>query len=254
MNRETYVDVGLTFVDMSDSASDTVDVRFISDTHDTHNDLRVVPVDAIIHCGDETSSRDLYVNANKAAEFFKWFGKYPAKRKIYVPGNHSLAVRDGMFDRVSLAYLDIDMLVDRSLTLFGHKVYGSPHTPLFGSCAAYMMKRGRLDLAWQQIPKDTDILLTHGPPKGIRDLAIDYEGDGKNLVQVGCSALRKHVENRVQPLIHAFGHIHDIGEEVDNYGALSLGSTLFVNAACVSLRGVFKHQGIVVRLPALGDL
>jgi hypothetical protein len=38
-----------------------------------------------------------------------------------------------------------------------------------------MKKRTQLDVVWQSVPDDVDILITHGPPKGVLDLTHDIE-------------------------------------------------------------------------------
>merc|ERR1719356_615064 len=55
-------------------------------------------------------------------------------------------------------------LEDSSVCLYGLKIFGSPWQPYFYNWA-FQLPRGK-DLAekWQQIPNDTDILVTHGPP------------------------------------------------------------------------------------------
>ena len=79
-----------------------------------------------------------------------------------------------------------------------------------------------MESKWRNIPKDTDILLTHLPPINIRDLTH------KNLKVVkaakpcslcselhagyghlGCKQLRQHVLERVKPKVHIFGHVHE---------------------------------------------
>ncbi|CBF89433.1 metallophosphatase domain-containing protein [Aspergillus nidulans FGSC A4] len=75
-------------------------------------------------------------------------------------------------------------------------IYASPYTPEFCDWAfAY--------------PRSVDILLTHGPPKGILDQVV---GSGEN---VGCEHLYRAVR-RARPALHVFGHIHE------GYGARRL--------------------------------
>lgn len=50
-------------------------------------------------------------------------------------------------------------------------------------------------------PGGVDIMITHGPPLGIRDTT--HRGD-----QVGCRHLRRAV-GRCKPKLHVFGHIHE---------------------------------------------
>lgn len=55
---------------------------------------------------------------------------------------------------------------------------------------------------WNEIPEDTDILVSHGPPFGIGDCC-------RSGLCVGCPILLSAVQERVKPKIHAFGHIHE---------------------------------------------
>ncbi|KAL8711238.1 MAG: hypothetical protein Q9220_004383 [cf. Caloplaca sp. 1 TL-2023] len=52
------------------------------------------------------------------------------------------------------------------------------------------------------IPADVDIILTHGPPRGILDLSAST---GET---VGCQHLYRALE-RVRPVMHVFGHVHE---------------------------------------------
>ena len=58
---------------------------------------------------------------------------------------------------------------------------------------------------WDQIPDDTDILVTHGPPNGI----LDKTGAMFGNMNVGCQKLASQVIYRIKPKLHIFGHIHE---------------------------------------------
>ena len=75
------------------------------------------------------------------------------------------------------------------------------------------------------------------------DLTVDSESKG--LVQVGCAALRRHVDERIRPKIHAFGHLHD-EKGISNYGMFTRGTTRFINCSCCDLAGKLKNHGFVV--------
>lgn len=62
------------------------------------------------------------------------------------------------------------------------------------------MGKGSISLATNPIPEDVDIVMTHGPPRGVLD-----ECAGGN---VGCPNLLRAME-RVRPMLHCFGHIHE---------------------------------------------
>lgn len=144
-------------------------------------------------------------------------------------------------------------------------VYGSPWSPEF--CGwAYNVPRGQASWdTWAKIPGPAaseaaaeeaaaseaaselastssssssacDILVTHGPPLGRGDLCHDGN-------RAGCHDLLWHVQERVRPRLHVFGHIHE------DHGTSFDGHTLYVNASNVNLRYEAVHPCIVVDLP-----
>ena len=84
---------------------------------------------------------------------------------------------------------------------------------------AFNRNRGP-DLAkhWALIPPDLDLLVTHGPPRGIGDRAV--------LGSVGCDDLRAAVL-AARPRAHVFGHIHEARGQYSVPGC----PTAFYNAA-----------------------
>jgi Icc-related predicted phosphoesterase len=89
----------------------------------------------------------------------------------------------------------------------GLKVYGSPFTPVHYDMGFTLSRGAELASKWAQIPTDTDVLVTHGPPMGVLDALFDGS-------HVGCQDLLEVVQERVKPRLHIFGHIHE------GYGAL----------------------------------
>jgi Icc-related predicted phosphoesterase len=87
---------------------------------------------------------------------------------------------------------------------------------------------------WDLIPIDTDVLITHGPPMGIRDLCANGE-------RVGCEDLLQAIIS-IKPRIHAFGHIHE------GQGTTRVDKTIFVNACCLDERYNPAHDPIDVGL------
>jgi len=54
---------------------------------------------------------------------------------------------------------------------------------------------------WSKIPSGTDILITHGPPKGHGDANMSG-------LACGCEELLATIQ-RIKPALHVFGHIHE---------------------------------------------
>ena len=72
------------------------------------------------------------------------------------------------------------------------------------------------------IPIDTDILLTHSPPHMILDRVINRPEN------VGCKYMIDKVLE-VNPIVHCFGHIHE------EYGSRRFHDTLFLNASSIDV-------------------
>jgi len=178
----------------------------ISDTHTFHKWISPPDdIDMIIHSGDCSNPRDIHDSKKEINDFIDWYGSLKVKYKVFVPGNHDLAVERKKITPADFAAKDIIYLEDAATTIEGLKIYGSPWTPSFGTGWAFNRKRDKLYLDWEKIPEDTDILVVHGPPYGILDLSRDWEN---NLEHCGCGALRKRVERHNLKLC-TFGHIHN---------------------------------------------
>ena len=184
----------------------------IADTHESHRELTVPPGDLLIHAGDFTLHSRWKATI---ADFNTWLGSLPHRHKIIIFGNHEFLFEaepgccSDLFNAV--------VLVNEAVEIAGFKFWGSPVTTLYGGAFGLSLAEDRRKL-YASIPKDTDILITHGPPQGILD-------DGQ-----GCSELREATQ-RVRPKLHLFGHAHS------GYGALRRGGRTYVNAALAGEEG-----------------
>ena len=86
---------------------------------------------------------------------------------------------------------------------------------------------------WSEVPSNIDILVTHGPPLDIFD----------GTIAPGCPVLRHHVEERIRPKLHIFGHWHVAP------GSKMIGNTVYINAATVDFDYAVSHYPIVFDLP-----
>ncbi len=234
-------------MELQDVESYCMKIWFISDTHCEHEGLKVPEVDAVIHCGDESIHGNAWMNEPEARKFFEWYSALEIPTKIFVPGNHSTAIEQGLIRGSD--YPDVRFLIHESMQWNNLKIFGSPYTPDFFDWA-YMKPRSELDIVWQSIPDDIDILITHGPPKGILDVTADmYTGEP---VHVGSKSLMRHVKERIRPRIHAFGHIHD-EPGINNFGKITRGSSQFINCACCNLTCGLVHHGVIVENYSCGN-
>ncbi|VUC37944.1 unnamed protein product [Clonostachys rosea] len=179
----------------------------ISDTHMSQPD--VPDGDLLLHAGDLTNGGTF----DELQAQLGWIASLPHRYKVVIAGNH-----DRLLDpeyvakfpdkiceydrkaRIDLDWHDIIYLNNSSavLSFDGNgvhlNIFGSSWTP---QCGTFAYQYPPIRDVWMgNVPDDTDILLTHGPPKGYLDL------DGK-----GCPNLLREIA-RVRPNLVVFGHIH----------------------------------------------
>ena len=218
-------------------------IWFISDTHACHSQLTVPKnIDLVIHSGDESNYWDQHRNHSEYQDFKEWYFNLPIKHKVFVPGNHSSYIFHNEKEvRKDFKKLGIHFLNKDSVEIEGLKLYGDPTTPIFGNWW-HMSKREKLFNRWQLIPEDTDILITHGPPKRILDLSHNREG---KLEYCGDQSLFNRVLE-IKPKIHCFGHIHN-SNGCYNQGERFYEGINFINASCVTdgKMGEITSNGII---------
>lgn len=207
-------------------------ILHISDTH-TYHDLLKIPsgIDMIIHSGDCSNPRDPYNNESEVREFIDWYKEIPVKYKIYVAGNHDTSIEKGLVTKKDFEDSGIIYLENESVVIEGIKIFGSPHTPNFGNWA-FMKERTKLERFWRlAIDQDVNIVVTHGPPKGILDKSYDREN---NMEACGDKSLLNRILE-VQPTYSLFGHIHNT-KDIVNAGIqkLSVCNTFFSNGSVVT--------------------
>ena len=206
----------------------------ISDTHTFHELLEIPQgVDLVIFSGDCSNPRDPYNNEPEVRAFIDWYGNLPIKHKVFVAGNHDTSIEKGLVTKEDFSKNGIHYLENTSVEIEGLKIFGSPYTPLFGNWA-FMKARHKLDRVWDSaIPDDSDIVVVHGPPKGVLDLSYDRNG---KLEFCGDKSLMNKLKI-VKPKFMMFGHIHN-NEDIVNAGIRKVYGldTTFSNGSVVTDR------------------
>ena len=201
----------------------------IADTHGLHDKVNMPAGDTLICAGDITNTG----TTAQVGAFNKWLGQLPYKHKIVIAGNH-----DWLFEnRHSLAcsmMTNCIYLQDKSVEIEGIKFYGTPWQPYFCNWAFNLHRGAPLISKWNIIPKDTDVLITHGPPHTILDRSLSNE-------MVGCHDMLERIE-AIKPKLHIFGHIHG------GYGQEQHSNTLHVNASICDEFYDPVHKPIVVEI------
>ena len=202
-------------------------ITFISDTHTKHRQLELPGGDLLIHAGDLMNSG---YSQYEIKDFCKWFEAQDYDNCVFIAGNHDRLFEDEpelvkeIVDEHGVDYLQDNELVIGEEWETGVKIWGSPWQPEFYNWAFNLPRCGdALKKKWDAIPKDTDILITHGPPQG----HLDVSGPPYNEPNLGCELLRVKVDEQ-PPKIHVFGHIHG------SWGYKFHNGTHFINAAVLN--------------------
>ncbi len=145
-----------------------IKICVFSDTHGTHRRLKIPKCDILIFGGDAG-----IVSYKHLEEIGR--------------------------DDCKLFFTNAIYLENASVQIEGIRFWGSPYSVMFNNWS-FMGNSDYLKHIWEYIPKNTDIVITHGPSFGILD-AVNWEPQG-------CPELRKVIDE-IKPKIHITGHIHE---------------------------------------------
>ena len=181
-------------------------ILHLSDTHGAHHRLHNLPeADIAVHSGDFTMTG----SEAEAIDFLNWFCDLPYNQKIFICGNH-----DECLYGASINGLDNNThyLCNSGIIINGMKFYGVPM--FMEDCVT-----DRQAKFYENIPSDTDVLITHSPAYGILDFDdnINY-GSEELLAKLPSLNLKAHL----------FGHIHA------QHGIIEKNGTIFSNGAIMN--------------------
>lgn len=187
----------------------------LSDTHGAHDEITVPDGDVLLHAGDFS----MRGKEPEIIAFNEWLGKLPHPHKIVIAGNHDLLF-ERKPPRAEALLTHAIYLKNTATQIQGLRIWGSPITPRFFDWAFNRQRGADIRRYWERIPADTDIVITHGPPRGVLDRT--FHGDA-----VGCDDLLEII-GKIKPKVHLFGHIHEA------YGQVTTDNIHFVNASIMT--------------------
>ena len=203
----------------------------ISDTHNKHHQIPIPDGDVLIHAGDITEGG----TKREVLDFLEWFSSQPHQHKIFIAGNHDFYFEKNEDKNIQeIIPQNVCYLKNDGITINNIKFWGSPITPGNGTWAFSEIQSQEISKHWEQIPEDTQVLITHTPPYKIKDVL-------NNGRHAGCASLLKTLKNR-QIEFHIFGHVHD------SYGITSISGTKFINASCLDNKDRYLHQPLEVTI------
>jgi len=214
----------------------------ISDTHCLHDRLyHPIPMgDVLVHAGDFSRTGTL----EQIEQFAKWFAAQPHEHKLVICGNHEAEFSGNTrYYKYHLEKYDgnVQFIHNELVTIDGLNFYGESYSPIAGSWGwGYEPGPEARDI-WDQLPEETDVLITHGPPSMYGDVGPDYKNKYvSRLVHYGCPELTTRLSETKTKWI-VCGHIHY------SYGVYKMpwGSTV-VNAAICNESYEPGHRPLVI--------
>lgn len=209
-----------------------VKTRFfiLSDTHGVDLEKKKKyrdPADVAVRCGDLTEEPKL----EEFRTSLRLLNDVQAPLKLVIAENHDFTLDEPIFRvKVAKSQQPID-LVKKEFGDYGEarqlfedaksagiifldegthqftlangaklSIYASPFTPSLGE-GEWGFQYPRSEGHGFQIKQGVDLVMTHGPPKGILDYTVDKQ-------RAGCPDLFSAIA-RACPRLHCFGHIHE---------------------------------------------
>ena len=191
----------------------------ISDTHGYHSKI-YVPNGDIVVCAGDISSRG---SVSSIQSFLDWYSELPHAYKILVPGNHDWGFeKEENLCKTMCEERGIIYLNNSGIGILGVKFWGTASQKPFCNWAFNHDVETRKSL-YSLIPKDTDVLVLHGPPYGILD-ETEYVKEN-----VGCEIVLDTIKQLDLAAV-VFGHIHEAR------GYIHKNKVLYINTSICTLQ------------------
>ena len=200
-------------------------------THASELDIVIPSGDVLIHTGD-------YTGMNSFSELTRlnaWFGKQPHKIKLLCPGNHD-EVYESAPALAKKMLSNAQVLIDEAITIRGLKFYGTPWQPYYNNWSFNVQDPKKRAALFKKIPKDTNVLITHCPPRTILDAGL------------GDPELAKRLDNLKHLKYHIFSHIHGA------YGTLIKDGVTFVNCSILDDNYSVTNEPVVLEVNSAKSL
>lgn len=218
----------------------------ISDLHGVLPEIQN-NVDALLICGDIcplSFDRDYYMcDFWLKNDFTQYIKKLNCEKVIIIPGNHDFIFwyaykKISTNSKVIQEYLfgnelndKLTLLIDDYIIYDNKKIYGTPWCPELKNWAFYGFS-AMLDNKFSLIPEDTNILLTHCPPKN-EDSGIVLQKCKNQNRDFGCQELTNAISKLNIDYVFC-GHIHS-----GNHNVTYLNNTEIYN---VSILDEFYYE------------
>lgn len=172
----------------------------VSDTHSRHWDLIIPKCDIFVFAGDAEINSTIALH-----DFNDWLATINSKYgNIIIGGNHDTYVEKIGEARCKYILTNGVYLQDNGIIINDLKFYGSPRSPAFNNWSFMYPRQSKEGFdVWKNIPKNTDVLITHTMPYAILDT-------NRGMHHCGCEILAREIYNK-NIKIQIGGHLHQEG-------------------------------------------
>lgn len=187
-------------------------------------DVVVIAGDIVPLCfqNDDNMAYDWLVN-----DLNLWCEELPTKKVIITPGNHDFIFQNKT--NIKFQSDKIVVLINQEYTFNDLKFFGTPYTEISTKWAFSKRKYYTYN---KMIPKDTDVLICHQPPKYKGIGTVNYIPNLKvskykqyTKINIGSQELFNTIK-KIQPKLVVCGHIH-----TGNHDQVIWNNTTIINAA-----------------------
>ena len=181
----------------------------VSDVHGKYAPedwIKLPPGDILLIAGDFLANYSSIRSKDAILQKVEWEGlvpllnSLPYERVFVIAGNHEF-----LFESYQYKYFQqgkVFYLEGQQISYKGLSFYGFPWQPRFYDWAFNIPRNSKeMQELLNKIPKDTDVLISHGPPFGYGDISSRNE-------RCGCELMAEHLPNLKKLKLHVYGHIH----------------------------------------------
>jgi Icc-related predicted phosphoesterase len=231
-------------------------------TSDLHGFLPQVPeCDLLLIAGDTTPARgpaaidpggfrlDPAGSVDRQMEWIEsdfrpWIEAVPARETVLIAGNHDFCMQTDEWRDFSQG-LPVHYLEDSGVEIDGLKIWGMPWVSGLRGWAFTRDEPGMAENC-RVIPADIDILVSHGPPRGMLDdvraaAPLDEHFRKPAPHHVGSEALARRLP-WISPSLFVCGHIHE------DHGLIRAGDSVLANVACMDVFYDTDHPQAMLRV------
>lgn len=206
----------------------------ISDLHGNLLRAEYIPVcDVLIIAGDICPAFNhdpIFQGDWLQTDFYTWLETLSVEKIILTFGNHDF-VAEQYPEKVRC--LPATVLIDEPYEYKGFKFYGSPWSVEFLDWAFGLNEENAAE-KYSQIPDDTHILISHGPPFEYGDRTVDDNN-------IGSKELLKKIQ-QIRPEYVICGHCHE------GYGSYFLNRTKIYNVSLLNEQYRMVNEPVVFEI------